>query len=357
MLNQKNPSAQWSAEQANAWYADLPWQRGANFAPANAINQLEMWQAETFDPERIDLELSWAAGLGMNIMRVFLHDLCWEQDREGFLARIETFLSLCEKHKIRVMMVLFDSVWHPFPKTGRQPEPTPGVHNSGWVQSPGAEALTDPAHYDRLRDYVVGVVTAFADDDRILVWDVWNEPDNTNDASYGPGNLKLEPEDKHKYVLDLLPKVFEWVRAAGPSQPLTSGVWRGDWSSHEMLLPIYKVQIELSDVLSFHNYDPAEVFERRIHELSRYNRPIFCTEYMARGMGNTFEAILPLMKKYKIGAINWGFVAGKTQTNLPWDSWQKPYVDREPDIWFHDIFHEDGRAYSAQEIVILKDEA
>jgi len=226
----------------------------------------------------------------------------------------------------------------------------PGVHNSGWLQSPGAAGLQDPSHHPRLESYVKGIVTAFANDPRILVWDVWNEPDNTNDANYGCNNLKQEPADKHKYVLHLLPQVFDWVRSAKPMQPLTSGVWRGDWSSHDALDPIFKVQLEQSDVISFHNYDPPEKFESRIHELARYNRPIFCTEYMARGLGNTFEAILPLCRKYDVAAINWGFVAGKSQTNMPWDSWQQPYINgREPEVWFHDIFHEDGRMYRPQE--------
>jgi hypothetical protein len=96
-----------------------------------------------------------------------------------------------------------------------------------------------------------------------------------------------------------------------------------------------KIQLENSDVISFHSYEPADEFERRVKSLTHYGRPILCTEYMARPRGSTFESILPVAKKYKVGAINWGFVQGKTQTYLPWDSWQHSYVEHPPEVWFH----------------------
>jgi len=343
-------SPQWSERKANEWYQKQPWLVGANYNPANAINELEMWQAETFDPQTIDKELGWAAGLGMNTMRVFLHDLLWQQDPEGFKKRIDEFLKISQKHQIKPMLVLFDSVWDPFPQLGKQRDPKPGVHNSGWLQSPGAKALQDPSQYPRLEAYVKGVVGAFASDERILAWDVWNEPDNTNGSSYG----KLEPANKETLVLGLLPKVFEWARAANPRQPLTCGVWRGDWSSAEKLTPMEKVQLEMSDVISFHNYDGPQEFEKRLRWLLRYKRPLLCTEYMARGNGSTFQGTMPIAKKYKVAAYNWGFVAGKTQTNLPWDSWQKPYIGREPAVWFHEIFRPDGTPYREDEVRFIR---
>ena len=245
------PSPRWTETAANAWYAKQPWLVGSNYIPATAINELEMWQADTFDPQRIDTELGWAQSIGLNTMRVFLHDLPWQQDPEGFKKRIDIFLGIAAKHHIRPLFVLFDSCWDPNPQLGKQHAPTPGVHNSGWVQSPGSKALQDPQQYPRLKGYVKGVVGAFAKDDRVLGWDVWNEPDNTNDGSYG----KLEPTNKVELVQALLPKVYEWARAVHPTQPLTSGVWKGDWSSPDKLGPTEKIQIELSDVISFHNYD------------------------------------------------------------------------------------------------------
>jgi hypothetical protein len=340
----------WTEKEAADWYAKQPWLVGSNYIPANAINELEMWQADTFDPKRIDLELGWAEGIGLNTMRVFLHDLPWQQDAAGFQKRIDTFLQIAAKHHIKLLFVLFDSCWDPQPHLGKQHEPKPGVHNSGWVQSPGAKALQDPSQYPRLEAYVKGVVGAFAKDERVLGWDVWNEPDNGNGGSY----KDLEPKNKNDLVVVLLPKAFAWARAAHPTQPLTSGVWKDDWSVPEKLGPGAKIQIETSDVISFHSYDKPEVFEKRILSLQQYHRPLICTEYMARGNGSTFQGSLPIAKKYNVAAINWGLVAGKTQTYLPWDSWEHPYTDREPSVWFHEIFRTDGKPYNAEEIELIK---
>jgi hypothetical protein len=344
------PAERWSEQQAKDWYAKQPWLVGANYVPATAINELEMWQADTFDPKRIDLELGWAEQIGMNTMRVFLHDLPWQQDAEGFRKRIDQFLTIAAKHKIRPMFVLFDSVWDPNPKLGKQRDPRPGVHNSGWMQSPGAAALADPAQHARLEAYVKGVVGAFAKDERILAWDIWNEPDNTNNGSYGD----QEPKNKVELVAVLLPKAFAWAREAGATQPLTCGIWKGDWSDASKMTPLERAQVDLSDVGAFHNYDSPMEFEKRIGWLSRYNRPIICTEYMARGNGSTFLTTLPVAKRHNVGAINWGLVEGKAQTHLPWDSWQRPYTDREPSIWFHEVFRTNGTPYMPEEAAFIK---
>ncbi|MBV9302288.1 MAG: cellulase family glycosylhydrolase [Acidobacteriaceae bacterium] len=350
---QQQPRAEsnrWTEERAKTWYANQPWLVGSNYIPADAINELEMWQAGTFDPKRIDMELSWAEGLGMTTMRVFLHDLLWKQDSEGFKKRIDAFLEICDKHKIRPLFVLFDSCWDPYPHLGKQRAPSPGVHNSGWVQSPGDNALEDATQYPRLEAYVKGIVGAFGHDKRVLAWDVWNEPDNTNDNGYG----LAESPRKVRLVLALLPQAFEWARAEKPEQPLTSGVWHGDWSAAENLAPMAKEQLDLSDVISFHNYAPPADFEQHVLWLKQYGRPLICTEYMARPEKSTFQGTLPIAKKYKVGAINWGFAAGKTQTYLPWDSWEHPYIDRPPALWFHEIFHEDGVPYLPTEVVFIR---
>ena len=340
----------WSEQQANDWYKAQPWLVGANYVPASAINEIEMWQADTFDPKRIDIELGWAAGIGMNTMRVFLHDLLWQHDAEGFKKRLLEFLAIADKHRIKTMFVLFDSVWDPHPQLGRQRAPKPGVHNSGWLQSPGAKALRDPKEHPRLEAYVKGVVSFLAKDARVLAWDVWNEPDNMNGSSY----RAQEPANKVALVLKLLPEAFAWARSARPQQPLTSGVWQGDWSAEDTMSETARQQIALSDVVSFHNYDKAEEFEKRVQWLMRYRRPVLCTEYMARGNGSTFEGSLPVAKKYNVAAYNWGLVIGKTQTHLPWDSWKRPYTDREPPVWFHEVFRADGSPYRAEEVELIR---
>ena len=339
----------WSPKAAQEWYAKQPWLVGCNYIPANAINQLEMWNADTFDADRINMELGWAQSVGMNTLRVFLHDQLWQQGW-SFQRRMERFLKLADDRNMRVIFVLFDSCWDPFPEsTVKQRAPKPGVHNSGWVQSPGAKALMDPKQEQRILDYVVELVRAFAKDKRVLAWDLWNEPDNVNEGSYG----SEDPAGKSERVRALLPRVYQYARAALPTQPLTSGLWRGDWSSPDKLTALERIQIEQSDIISFHSYGPPEEFEQRVKWLEAYHRPVFCTEYMARPVGSTLETILPIAKKYNVAAYNWGLVNGKTQTNLPWDSWQHPYAS-EPVVWFHDIFTYDGQPYRAEEAAFLR---
>jgi hypothetical protein len=343
--------ARWSEDQANQWYAAQPWIVGANYVPADAANELDMWQAETFNPGEIDRELGWAEGIGMNTMRVFLHNLLWEQDPQGFSHRIDQFLAIAARHHIRPVFVLFDSCWDPEPKLGPQHPPIPGVHNSAWVQAPGSAMLADPGQYPRLEAYVKGVVGTFAHDPRILAWDVWNEPDNLNVPAYRP----KDPPNKQQLVLALLPQVFAWARSVHPMQPLTSGVWSGDWSSYAKMSPMAQVQVAQSDVITFHSYNWPEEFENRVRELEQFHRPLLCTEYMARGAGSTFDTVLPLAKKYHVAAINWGLVHGKTQTYLPWDSWVRPYVLTQPTVWFHDIFYPDGTPYRQHEVDLLRE--
>jgi len=340
-------TGRWTEEQANAWYARQPWLVGANYVPSDAINQLEMFQAATFNSTINDRELGLAEAIGMNTMRVFLQDQLWQQDPKGFVKRLDIFLSIAARHHIRPVLVLFDSCWEPNPHLGPQHPPIPGVHNSGWVQSPGAKELTDPSYEPKLKDYVVGVVSAFGKDDRVLAWDLWNEPDNNNGGRFD------EPKNKAELVATLLPKVFAWARSAHPTQPLTSGVWAGSWSDPAKESPVTKIQLAESDVISFHNYGWPEEFEARVRSLQPLHRPILCTEYMARGSGSTFDTILPLAKKLNVAAINWGLVAGKTQTYLPWDSWQHPYVLSQPTIWFHEVFRHDGTPYRQREVDLI----
>lgn len=343
-------TTRWTEPRAADWYAKQPWLVGSNYIPSTAINQLEMWQPDTFDPQRIDLELGWAESLGLNTMRVFLHHLLWQQDHAGFQKRIDTFLSIAAKHRIKTLFVLFDSCWDPDPHLGKQRDPRPGVHNSGWVQSPGAAALNDPAQLPRLESYVKGVVGAFASDPRVLGWDLWNEPDNLNEGSYESQELR----NKVERVLALLPRVFAWAREAGATQPLTSALWTGNWSSPKKLNAMEKIQLEQSDVISFHNYDKPSEFKRRIAWLRRYHRPVLCTEYMARPNHSTFQGILPIAKAANVAAYNWGLVAGKTQTYLPWDSWKHPYTDHEPKEWFHEILRADGQPYRQDEAALIR---
>ena len=350
VANDATIPGRWSEAHANEWYAHQPWLVGSNFLASTAINELEMWQADTFDLPTIDRELGWAQSLGMNTMRVFLHNLLWTQDSAGFLHRMDQFLEVCDKHHIRPLFVLFDSVWDPLPHPGKQHPPRPRVHNSGWVQAPGTELLKDESRWNTdLKPYIVGVLTHFRNDKRVLMWDLMNEPDNDSEQYKNAGEIP----DKAARALKLLRAEWQWAREVNPSQPLTSGVWHGDYASDATLNEMEHLQLENSDVITFHDYGPPTDMKEKIAALQRFKRPIVCTEYMARPLGSTFAAILPILKEDHVGAYNWGFVNGKSQTIYPWDSWEKTYT-AEPKPWFHDIFRQDGAPYDPAETELIK---
>ena len=344
----------WTSIKAHNWYEQQPWLAGCNYLPVTAINQLEMWQAESFDTATIEKELALAESIGFNTLRVFLHDKLWEQDAQGFIKRIDIFLRICARHRIKPMLVFFDSCWDPFPQTGKQHAPEPGLHNSGWVQSPGAAILMDRSKYDQLRKYVQGIIKAFKNDIRILCWDMWNEPDNTNTSSYG----KKEPANKVETVNSLLPQVFAWARSENPQQPLTSGLWtwwKNGWhrDSSKNLTATERIQLQQSDIITFHCYNDSATFRKQTKAIVTHGKPVICTEYLARGEKNTVITVMPIAKSYNVGMINWGFADGKEQTKFPWDSWEKRYT-ADPPVWHHLLFKADYSPYKQEEIDFIR---
>jgi len=338
----------WPAERAQAWYDAQPWPVGANYVPRTAINQLEMWQADAFDPETIDQEFGWAADAGFNCMRVFLHDLLWQQDAEGLTKRIDQYLDIADRHHIKTLFVLFDSVWDPHPHLGPQRAPAPGVHNSGWVQGPHVDILKAPERHIELKPYVIGILSRYKDDPRILGWDLLNEPGNRAQPYWDS-----DPENKVELCTIFLDEIFDWAREVNTSQPLTAGVWDGPGSHTDPVRPLDQLMLDRSDVISFHAYMPLRGTTRVVEWLQSYGRPILCTEYMARPI-STFQTILPYFHDQRVGAINWGLVSGKSQTIYPWGSWAKPFT-KEPDPWFHDVFRPDGTPYDPAETTLIRD--
>ena len=320
----------WSKEQANVWYKKQGWLVGADFLPSTAINQLEMWQAGTFDSATIDRELGWAHNIGMNVMRVYLHDLAWQEDPEGFKNRMNRYLAISTNNKIKTLFTIFDDCWNPDPVVGKQPAPKPGVHNSGWVRSPSKTVHNDQRQWDYLEKYVKDILTAFKNDDRVLLWDLYNEPGNS---------------DYNETSMPLLKRVFQWAWAVRPSQPLTAATWYDNKDFNTF-------QLANSDVITIHNYNDAENLEKELKEKTKLGRPVICSEYMARPRNSRFQTHLPIFKKYDVGAINWGLVSGKSNTIY---QWSKPIPDgSEPEIWFHDIFRKDGTPYDKKETDFIK---
>ena len=348
----------WSEERAWQWHKEYGWMIGSNFNPSTSINQLEFWQEDTYDPETIERELEWSAELGMNTHRVYLHNLLWDQDSLGFMKRIENYLEISEAKGIKTLFVLLDDCWHPAPKLGKQPEPMPFVHNSWWVQAPGSAILGDSSRHHEVKNYIKGVISHFADDKRVIGWDIYNEPGNVAPTQKGHNEFAIKG-DKDIYTLSLIRKAFKWAREANPSQPLTSSIWKTwekdeDWSKLNNLSDLSRFIVSNSDIISFHTYGDIKEMKLRVDQLEIYNRPIMCTEYLARGQGSTFQAMLPLLKEKKIAAINWGFVAGKTNTIFPWSSWDIDFT-APPEVWHHDIYMPDKTPYDQEEIDFIKE--
>lgn len=324
-------SRKWTTEQALKWKDQNGWLRGSNFNPSTAINQLETWQAETFDTVTINRELGWASEIGMNCMRVYLHHLAWEVDKEGFKGRMDTYLHIADRHDIKTIFVFFDDCWNPEYKAGKQLDPMPGVHNSGWVRDPGDLFYRDSALISVLESYVKDILVTFSNDSRIAMWDMYNEPGNS-----GYGNRSIP----------LLEKVFRWGWEIRPSQPLSSGVWNKE------LTALNKIQLENSDIITYHNYENPVKHLSAIDTLKLLGRPMVCTEYMARRNNSLFTNIMPMLKDNNIGAINWGLVAGKSNTKY---AWGEPIPDgTEPLLWFHEIFRSDGTPYKQEEVELIK---
>lgn len=345
----------WSNERANRWYQQHGWACGFNYLPRTAVNWTEMWQADTFDAATIDEELGWAQDYGYNSLRTNLPFIVWEHDRDGLLERIETFLSIAAYHNISVMLTLMDdcefSGDDPF--YGPQKAPRPNLHNSQAASSPGRKIVMDPTQWPRVEAYIRDVIGHFAHDERIAIWDLYNEPGNRG-MFVSPVEFAEYDEALEGYALDLVYSVFSWARSVNPDQPLTIGAWHADVAASKAFLhPIDVAALELSDIISYHAYAPTTMQLEILHSLTRYNRPVLCTEWLARHTGCLFTEQLPLFCNYQTGSYHWGLVQGKTQTWLPWPGVRKTHP--APDsLWFHDVLTPQGKPWSEQEMHLVK---
>jgi len=302
-------ASRWPAEKAKEWYAKVGPVCGCNYLPRTAVNTTEMWQ--NLDENTINEELGWAHECGINSVRVFVQYIVYEAEPRKLIERMERFLEIADSHGISVMFILLDDCFKSEPTLGPQPDPIRGVHNSQWTSSPG-NRRKQQKYWPELEKYVKDVVGHFANDRRVLVWDLYNEP---------------KPESQ-----PLLEAAFAWARAAKPSQPLTT-CWHAE---------------EIWDIVSFHKYDPPKA-----DELKKIiaGRPGFCTECIARTRGSSFENVLPVFAELKIGWYMWGLVKGRIQTHYPWGSKEGA---PEPELWFHDLLQPDGKPYKPGEIEIIR---
>eukprot|EP00927_Polykrikos_kofoidii_P055281 TRINITY_DN49558_c0_g1_i1.p1 TRINITY_DN49558_c0_g1~~TRINITY_DN49558_c0_g1_i1.p1 ORF type:complete len:439 (-),score=57.95 TRINITY_DN49558_c0_g1_i1:28-1344(-) len=360
----------WTRERAADWMERQPWRAGTNYLPSTASNVLDLWDARNFTETLsvVTREFDLARRLGFSTMRIFLHEVFFHKEGAAFIKRIDQFLDVMQAAGLSAMLVLFDAVWRPDLENAK---PFPRVHNSAWVQCPSHDVLraygegsTDAV--TRLRRYVEGVVTAFRNDKRVVVWDVYNEPSMFVSEGLLFPKLALrhgwEHPPKHwvwdaeklSFTLKLLLASFEWVRGCKPDQPLTAGVWRYPDDPNDQSDPhavFYNIQLELSDVLSLHCYCSTDELQHRIESLKARGRPVLLTEFVARPQQSTWQESLPILHRLGVWGYAWGFVRGRSQTEYAWDTWSAHPDDlpQEPPVWFHDLLHEDGRPYDPEE--------
>ena len=290
----------WSRERIWNWYRNQAWPCGFNYIPANTISYTEMWMPYNFDPKQIEKELAMAKADGFNCARVVLPFVVWEHDPAAFKQHLNEFLTICERNGIQVMFALFDdcAFGHTTdPIYGPQPVVVPGWYANGWTPSPGHKIVRDQAQWPRLEKYVKDIIGSYKNDKRVWIWDLYNEPTN-----FGLGDT----------TVPLVNKVFDWAREINPIQPLTCDVFGTP--------AMARLALDRSDITSFHNYDPAPNLEANIEQLELAGRPIICTEWLNRAQKSTPQNCLGILAAHNVGAMHWGYVNGRTQTNFPWGS-------------------------------------
>lgn len=345
----------WTNEEANNWYKRLGWLRGCNFIGSDCANRLDMWQSYKREEKlkTADRELALADKIGFNTVRLWANFDVYYAESESFMDILENYISLCDKHNQKVMLVLGYEEDLPrgdvfIPKKLGEQEYALGEHQGRFPLSEEQKSLT-PHHYmeypelkDKFIEMVKNIVKKYRDDERILCWNIWNEP------GIQRGELSIE-------FMNIL---FGVVRELDTVQPLCADVWRG----LEDGKPISKEErhaLELSDIISFHSYSEYRWFVENLFEFKKLNRPIFVTEWLHRINHNNIHDIYPLMYIENVANYCWGFVVGKTQTNEPWSNIWYQYDNREArnydfTKWQHDLFRPNLRPYDPNEIELIE---
>lgn len=355
----------WDADKAWDWKATHPWIVGCNFLPSYAVNFVDMWHRQSFDPIAIDRELGWAASAGMNAVRVNLQYLQWMDDIEGQTSNFENFLKIAKRNGIMTVPCLFDDCGFSGDPANAdlQPEPRPGIHNGRALASPGREIVMDRTQWPSCLQYLQDVMHKFKDDPRILFWDLYNEPGNGS-VFLSETTTKDVRRELENDSLDFLLQVLQAAVEVNPSHPLTSGAWRhSDFDSAGGAADrvpyqndIDQAMLAMSDIISFHGYVDVERMKVLIDYLETFGRPLYCTEWMARPVGSRIQDQLPLLREKEVGAFQWGLVNGRSQTDIPWPKILAtlPLEQQEANEWFHDLFHPEGLPYDPSEIEVIK---
>ena len=342
----------WSKEKAWDWYNSKPWFRGCNYLPSDCCNRIAMWQELDFEKhlETMDRELALAASIGFNSIRVILEYIVYKEEHDSFMERFERFLTVAAKHGITVMVCFGNDCT--VPKDSKYKAPYIGVqtydlgYHGGRKNSPhgsnpnavGYSLLDEPESAKIFFNMVEEFVSKYKNDERICIWDLFNEPGNANRDTISVPHVQ---------------RMFDIARSCNPIQPLTSGVWTNPSNPK----PAEVTAMENSDIISFHSYWKLPVSVCFIEELKEWGRPLIITEWLHRCVYNTVEEMFPLFYLEKIGCWNWGFVAGPSQTYEPWElTWACYEKGQEVDVtrWQHDLFRPSLRPYDPKEIEIIR---
>ena len=349
----------WSQEKIWEWYNARPWLRGCNYMSADCANRVDQWQALGFE-ERIETterELALMQQTGFNTVRLILEFVVWKEEHDSFLERFERYLSLCAKYGISCMITLANDCMPPkhdgwkLPQIGKQ-EYDWGYHGGKKRSQHGVCAETSPHFYlddpilrEEYFEMVKEMVTLYRNDERICIWDVYNEPGN---------RMRDVP------TLPNLKRMFELVRSCKPTQPLTCAVWRMNGNESVPLSKVEQYALDQSDIISYHCYKEYNEHIKIIKRLKKEGRPILNTEWLARCTHNDVFSLFPLFYLEKIGCYNWGFVAGKYQTYEPWEStWTRYNNGEETNVdftkWFHDLYRPSHHPYDPKEIEVIRE--
>jgi hypothetical protein len=317
----------WTVTRAHEYMQSYGVIKGCNFVPSYCKSPMQHFI--DFREDIIRKELGYAKKAGLNSIRLWIPCFAWQSDRQTFYQVLDKYLEICNEMQFSIMATLTCySIKKDTFQEKLEVKPQrfyPGVH----IQPLEIEGIyrREADDWPVIREYYQEITKRYGDNRTIIVWDLYNE---------------AWEKDR-----DLQEHLFQWVREVDPGQPLTAC-----WGAHDY-----------SDVITFHTYQPPGgkkrdelpgllSFEEEINYALSYNRPVLCTEWLARTFGNNFQNVLPVFAAYNIGFYFWGLVAGSGQYRFPWN-W--PEGAPEPYLWFHEILYPDGHPYKREEIDMIRD--
>ena len=344
----------WSSKQAQEWYSKQGWLRGCNFIGSDCTNRLDMWQSYKSEEKLLtaEKELALCEKIGFNTVRLWANFDVYYKEADAFMDILEKYITLCDKYHQKVMMVLAYEEDLPrgdvfIAKEMGEQAYALGEHQGRIPLSKEEEAKT-PKHYmeyDELKDLFIkmvkDIVSKYCNDERILCWNIYNEP-----------GIAINERS-----IPILNTLFEVVRSYDPIQPLCADVWRG-LDNGKIKSKEEQLAFDLSDIISFHSYLPYEHFVEELSYWNKCERPVFLTEWLHRINHNNIFEIYPLLFLNNIANYCWGFVVGKTQTNEPWPYMWYEYeqgiiTDFDFTKWQHDLFRPNLRPYDPKEIKLI----